>query len=201
MAPMTAPVSSSKKRKATSDAKAIPKAKRRGEVTAGSTSELDVRLSELENGLSQTEGGKSQLSALFSMFDLAIPDSERNLKVAICLCRVFSRLMAAGHFPWSKSHEEFQWLMTEYSSYQSTLQQCLRMGHGSTPTAMLELHMRMLREESSHNPDSVQIFDSFSGLVSSLVEAVDGTEARQTFAEDYLQQYQDCCYCSLEAIK
>ena len=201
MAPIRAPVSSSKKRKAASDAKAIPKAKRRREGTAGSTSELDVRLSELENGLSKTQGGKSQLLELFSMFDLAIPDSERNLKVAICLCRIFSRFMAAGQFPWSKSNQEDQWQMKGYSSYQFTLQQFVRMGHGPTPTAMLKLHMRMLKEESAHNPDSAQIFGSFSGLVSSLFEAADGTEARKTFAEDYLQQYQDCCFYSLEAIK
>jgi hypothetical protein len=109
-------------------------------------------------------------------------------------------MMASGQFPWQKPKEEPGWQVREYWTYQSIVQQCLEKGHGSTPSTMLKLHMRMLREESLHNPDNVRIFESFSGLVPALVEAVDGVEVRKTFAEEYLQQYHDCCYHSLAAI-
>jgi len=198
MAPMI-DASASKKRKAATDARAAPNAKRQKDETTGNSSELDLRVQKLENELSKTTDGETQVSELFSLFDSA-PDSERNVKVAICLCRVFSRKMAAENFPWPKSNEEAGWQMREYRSYQSTLQQFLQRGHGSTPTTMLKLHMRMLKEESLHNPSNVGIFDSFSGLVFAIVEAVDGTEVRKTFAEEYLQQYQDCCYYTLGAI-
>jgi U3 small nucleolar RNA-associated protein 19 len=191
--------STSKKRKAATDARAALKAKRSKDETTGN-SELDLRVQKLENELSKTTDGKTQASELFSLVDSAAPDSERNVTVAICLCRVFSRKMAAGDFPWPKLNEEAGWQMREYRSYQSTLQQLLQRGHGSTPTTMLKLHMRMLKVESLHNPNSVRIFDSFSGLVSAIIEAVDGTEVRKTFAEEYLQQYQDCCYYTLGAI-
>jgi hypothetical protein len=192
--------SASKKRKAATDVRAAPKAKRQKDETTGNSSELDLQVQKLENELSKTTNGKTQISELFSLFDSAALDSERNVKVAICLCRVFSRKMAAGNFPWPKSNEEAGWQMREYRSYQSTLQQFLQRGHGSTPTTMLKLHMRMLKEESLHNPNSIGILDSFSSLVSAIVEAVDGTEVRKTFAEEYLQQYQDCCYYTLGAI-
>src|SRR5947209_20168143 len=90
--------------------------------------------------------------------------------------------------------------MRDYQSYQSTIQQSLQRGQGSTLTTMLKLHMRMLKEESLHNPNSVGIFDSFSGLVSAIIEALDGAEVRKTFAQEYLQQYQDCCYYTFGAI-
>lgn len=200
MAPI-ATDSSTRKRQAVSDTRGGPKAKRRREETTGNDSKLDIQVQELEDELSKTSNGQSQMSELISLFDPASPDSERNLKVAICLCRVFSRRMAAGQFAWQKSKEEPGWQVREYRSYQSILQQCLRKGHGSTPLTMFKVHMRMLREESLHNPESVKIFESFSGLVPALVEAVDGVEVRTTFAEEYLQQYQDCCYYSLEAIR
>jgi U3 small nucleolar RNA-associated protein 19 len=200
MAPTITETSSSKKRKAALDARAPPKTKRRREQTTGNDSELDRRVQKLEDELSKTTNGKSQMPELISLFDSDNPDSEHNLKVAICLCRVFSRMMAAGQFPWQKSKEEHGWQMREYGSYQSVVQQCLKKGHGSTPTTMLKLHMRMLKEESLHNPDSIRIFESFAGLVPALVEAADGAEVRKTFAEECLQPYQDCCYHSLEAI-
>jgi hypothetical protein len=160
--------SASKKRKAKTDARAAPKAKRQKDETTGNSSELDLRVQKLENELSKTTDGKTQVSELFSLFDSAGPDSERNVKVAICLCRVFSRKMTAENFPWPKSMKKLGWQMRGYRSYQSTLQQFLQRGHGSTPTMMLKLHMRMLKEESLHNPSSVAIFDSFSGLVSAI---------------------------------
>jgi len=199
MAPIT-DASTSKKRKAATDGRGASKAKRSKDETTGNNSELDLRAQKLENELSKTTDGKTQVSELFSLFDSVAPDSERNVKVAICLCRVFSRKMAAGDFPWPKSNEEVGWQMREYRSYQSTLQQFLQRGHGSTPATMLKLHMRMLKEESLHNPSSAEIFDSFSGLVSAIIGAVDGTEVRKTFAAEYLQQYQDCCYYTLGAI-
>ena len=201
MAPITTPALSSKKRKAASDAKAAPKAKRRRDEAAANMSEFDITVNKLETELSKNSNGKTHMSELISLFDLASPDSESNLKVAICLCRVFSRMMATGHLPWRKSNEEPEWQMSEYLSYQSTVQQFLRNGHGSTPATMLKLHMRMLEEESSYNPDNVKIFDSFSGLISALAEAVDGAEAVKAFMEGYVQKYQDCCYYTLEAIK
>jgi hypothetical protein len=203
VSPGMAPIidtSTSKKRKAATDARAASKAKRSKDETTSSNSEFDLRVQTLENELFKITDGKTQVSELFSLLDSAAPDSERNVKVAICLCRVFSRRMAAGDFPWPKSNEEAGWQMREYRSYQSTLQQFLQRGHGSTPATMLKLHMRMLKEESLHNPNSAGNFDSFSGLVSAIIEAVDGTEVRNTFAEEYLRQYQDCCYYTLGAI-
>lgn len=200
MAQITSDASSSKKRKAASDARAAPKAKRRKNEVEGDAPELDRRVQKLEDELSETADGKSQMSELISLLNPATPDSESNVKVAICLCKVFSRMMASGEFPWQKPKEGPGWQVREYRTYQSIVQQCLEKGHGSTPSTMLKLHMRMLREESLHNPDNVRIFESFSGLVPALVEAVDGAEVRKTFAEEYLQQYQDCRYHSLAAI-
>jgi U3 small nucleolar RNA-associated protein 19 len=200
MPSITADAPSGRKRKPTSDARSVPKVKRRREETGRNASELDLRIQKLENELSKTPNGKSQICDLISFFDLSTPDSEDNLKVAICLCRVFSRMMASGQFTWQKLKEEPGWQIKEYQSYQSIVQQCLKNGHGSTPTTMLKLHMKMLKEESSHNPNSFRIFESFPGLVTALVDAVDGADVRKTFAEDYVRQYQDCCYYSLEAI-
>ncbi len=199
MSSVVANVPSGKKRKPTLDARG-PKAKRRREETGGNGSELDLQIQKLENELSKTTNGESQTSELISLFDPTSPDSEGNLKVAICLCRVFSRMMASGQFSWQKPKEEPGWQIKEYQSYQSMVQQFLKNGHGSTPTTMLKLHMKMLKEESSHNPDSFGIYKGFPGLVAALVDAVDGSDARKTFAEEYVQQYQDCCYYSLAAI-
>lgn len=200
MPSITTDVPSGKKRKPTSDTRSVPKAKRRREESGENGSELDLRIQKLENELSKTPNGKSQVSELIALFDVASPDSEDNLKVAIYLCRVFSRMMASGQFTWQKPKEKPGWQIREYQSYQSKVQQCLKHGHGSTPTTMLKLHMKMLKEESSHNPETFRIFETFPGLVTALVDVVDGAEVRKTFAEEYVQQYQDCCYYSLEAI-
>lgn len=197
---VTTDVLLTKKRKSVSDARSVPKAKRRRGEIPRSDSDLILRIEKLEDELSKTTNGKGQISELISFFDLASADLDGSLSAAICLCRVFSRMMASGMFPWQKSNEEPGWQMREYWAYQFKLLQYVKEGPTSTQPTMLKLSMRMLKEESVHNPDAFKVYESFSGLVTAIIQAVDGLEVRKTFAEDYLQPYHDCSYYSLGAI-
>ena len=205
MAPVPAVASYGKKRKTMPNGDSMPKTKRPRGGGSSKESDLDSRIAEIELGMLEsgsTEGEKQdKMVQLISMFETENPDADHNVQVAISLCRVFSRMMAAGLFPRARETGKatsILWQTKAYLQYQTMLQKCLRRSTGSMPTTMLKLYMRMLKEESLHSPDNVWISESFPALVSAIVEARED-DVRKFYAEEFLQQYQDCCYYSLKA--
>ena len=207
MAPLENVASLGEKRKTMSSDHTMRKTKRHRTDGSKPDSELDSRIAELELIISRDSSTDTQkdshVSLLISMFENENTESDRNVQVAVSLCRVYSRMMAAGKFPWARDTRESTstpWQTRTYRQYQSMLQKCTKDGHGLLPTTMLKLYMRMFKEESLHSPENVWLSESFPALVTAIVEAQE-EDVRRFYAEEYLQQYQDCCYYSLEAVK
>lgn len=206
MAPLTNGLSAGKKRKIVpNDTTTSKKKLRRAKAT--SVEFLPRRLEQLEVSLSgegtSDQERQAQMAELISMFEVESRVPEGYVEIAICLCRVFSRMMAAGTFPWTKgvaSIHSSQWQAASYLRYHSIMQKVLGTGLGSIPTTMFKLSMRMLKEESLHSPHDLWLSESFTGLMSAVIETKDGDVVRKLFADEYLQKYPDCCYHSLEEI-
>lgn len=129
----------SKKRK--KDAKEILSAKRRA-VANGSNDAVTSKVQELENQISESRQHYNNVATLISMLDVANPGISQNVVVAVSLCRIFSRLMAAGSLSKRSQMSDQEsiivsWLNARYLEYQDALLNLLRHGDFSTQVGNL----------------------------------------------------------------
>ncbi|KAI9713317.1 MAG: hypothetical protein M1812_006676 [Candelaria pacifica] len=122
-----------------------------------------------------------------------------DLTVAVSLCRVFSRLLAAGHMTKTKDtlQDEYivqQWLKERYTEFTAIVITILKEGSPENQNTALTLSMRLLKDEASHLKNSEEYVwraGLFPEILRALVESDAGEEGRESFTEQYLQQYDD----------
>lgn len=122
--------SSSKKRKSTKNAGA-PSSKRRAVAEEDGFAETLSKVQELENQVAESRKYYNNIATLISMLNVDQSAKKPELAVAVSLCRVFSRLMAAGNLSESSRDAENEkivvaWLKERCSEYQRALLSIIR---------------------------------------------------------------------------
>jgi U3 small nucleolar RNA-associated protein 19 len=109
-------------------------AKRR--TQAQSKEDERSKVQELEEQISESRKYYNNIVTLISMFNVVDPAISPNLAVGVSLCRVFCRLLAAGHLNKPKAAAEqdlilVSWLRERYHEYQNALIAILRNAESS----------------------------------------------------------------------
>lgn len=128
--PATVDASSSKKRKSTKNAGG-PSSKRRAVAEEDGFDETLSKVQELENQIAESRKYYNNIATLISMLNVEQSVKKPELAVAVSLCRVFSRLMAAGNLSESSRDAENEkivvaWLKERCSEYQRALLSIIR---------------------------------------------------------------------------
>ncbi|MCJ1311362.1 hypothetical protein MMC25_005033 [Agyrium rufum] len=129
--------------------------------------------------------------------------SDEQQAALFALCRVFSRLLAAGKLTRPKDASDndtviMQWLKARYNEFLEILleQICSRDGGGSRSIA-LSLAMQIFKEEGTHlHPDGNVVWKTglFSKIIPQLLRSECDEKTREAFAETYIKEYDDIRY-------
>lgn len=121
---------SSKKRKSVKET-GVSSSKRRA-VAADSNEDATMsKITELEIQISESRKHYNNIATLLSMLDFGENAKKPNLAVAVSLCRVFSRLIAAGNLTESSRADDNEklivaWLKERFQEYQKALVAIMR---------------------------------------------------------------------------
>lgn len=195
---MPAPVelNSSKKRKSSKNG--APSSKRRAVAEEGADT---VTIEKLENQIAESRKYYNNIATLISMLNVEPSAKKPELAVAVSLCRVFSRLIAAGNFVDSSRAAENEkivvaWLKERALEYQRALMAIMREADIDSQVTALSLAMRMLKARITHIPGAEHnIWNTlFSEIFEAVVEAQDGQDLQTEFVSKYLKEYEDIRY-------
>ncbi|KAJ5355055.1 uncharacterized protein N7496_012267 [Penicillium cataractarum] len=197
--PAAVDASSSKKRKSTKNA-GTP-SKRRAVAEEDGFAETLSKVQELENQIAESRKYYNNIATLISMLNVEPSVKKPELAVAVSLCRVFSRLMAAGNLSESSRDAENEkivvaWLKERFSEYQRALLSIIREADTTSQVTALTLSMRLVKEYITHIPgaDSSIWSGLFKDIIEALVEAQDGEEVRAEFVSKFMKEYEDIRY-------
>lgn len=128
--PAPVEVSSSKKRKSSKNGGA-PSSKRRAVAEENDFAETLSTIQELENQIAESRKYYNNIATLISMLNVERSAAKPELAVAVSLCRVFSRLIAAGNFIETSRAAENEkivvaWLKERCLEYQAALMAIMR---------------------------------------------------------------------------
>ncbi|KAJ5455533.1 uncharacterized protein N7458_003797 [Penicillium daleae] len=192
--------SSSKKRKNTKNAGA-PSSKRRAVAEEDGFAETLSKVQELENQIAESRKHYNNIATLISMLNVEPSAKKPELAVAVSLCRVFSRLMAAGNLSESSRDAENEkivvaWLKERCSEYQRALLSIIREADSTSQVTALTLSMRLVKEYVTHiqGADSSIWSGLFKDIIEALVEAQDGEDVRAEFVTKFMKEYEDIRY-------
>ena len=144
------------------------------------------------------------VQTLIQMLDPANPDAKINLKAGVALCKVFARLVVSGNLRKdehgsTQSQELSKWYLQQYGRYRTILAHLLRSVSAVQRLPIVHLCWRVLEQDAELLGNSIWVSDSmFKPLLSAVVEVPGGTDVRQAYVEEYMNQCHDCCYHSLE---
>lgn len=134
-------------------------------------------------------------------------DTDAPVLAAVALCRVFSRLLAAGDMAKSNGMGEAEatvvaWLRERYRDFVDTLLQTfLRSDSPAKQSVALTLLMRLVKEESKATAD----YNPKNGPLSRLIEALlflpHDDANRDEFAEKYFKTFDDVRFHAFKTIK
>lgn len=124
----------SKKRKSVKDGSSS--SKRRAVATDSNEDATMSKITELEIQISESRKHYNNIATLLSMLDVGKNAQNPNLPVAVSLCRVFSRLIAAGSLTESSRADDNEklivaWLKERFQEYQKALVTIMREGDAS----------------------------------------------------------------------
>ncbi len=153
----------------------------------------------LENQIVDSRRHYNNIAKLLTI--LRTPDREEdgNLAAAVSLCRVFSRLAAAGSLSTSKDAPENEvvivaWLKERYEEYTGILLGLLEKGSLTRQTTALTLLLRMLKVEASYaSVGQARTWKTglFAKVLQALLAAESGQDVREEFAAKYVEVYDD----------
>ncbi|KAI9764026.1 MAG: hypothetical protein M1835_007662 [Candelina submexicana] len=131
-----------------------------------------------------------------------------DLTTAVSLCRVFSRLLAAGRMTKTKDtlNDEYiiqQWLKERYTEFAEIVLTSLREGGSENQNTALTLLMRLLKDEASHLNSTEEYMwrlGLLPKIVRALVEYNAGEEGREVFIERYLTEFDDIRFYTFTAL-
>jgi U3 small nucleolar RNA-associated protein 19 len=195
----------STKRKRTSTQKAP--VKRARSESSDDVVDTQAQILLLENEIFESKKHYNNIAKLIFIFKDDTQDPEDSVVAAISLCRVFTRLLAAGKFAFKAGAKEkdlvvTQWLKDRYLEYKEALLDIL--GEEGISTTVLTLCMRLLKTEGEHiqNNQEYQFPTLFlTGMLTTLLDPANDEEARKEFSENFIEEYDDIRFYTLEAIQ
>lgn len=156
----------------------------------------------LENQILDSRRHYNNIATLIAILKEPNPRQERDLVAAVALCRIFSRLAAAGNLSKTKNAQENEgiivdWLKERHKEYTEALSGLLEHGSSARQSTALTLLLRMLKDEAAHmNPGEEKIWrtGTFNKLIGTLIGAKAGQEVRAEFVKKYVEEYDDIRY-------
>jgi U3 small nucleolar RNA-associated protein 19 len=195
---MPAAVDASKKRKSSKNAGAPSK---RRAVAEDDFADTLSTIEKLENEIAESRKHYNNIATLISMLNVDKSAKNPDLAVAVSLCRVFSRLMAAGTFTESSRAAENEkivtaWLKERCLEYQRALLVIMREGDTTSQITALTLSMRIIKERITHIPgaDNNVWSTNFKDIVEAVIEAQDGQDLQTEFITKFLKEFEDVRY-------
>lgn len=199
---LTAAASAGKKRKRDVEdrhANQRAKTKSRSKPTAAEEEDPQAQILLLENQVLESRRHYNNIATLLSTARQTNGDSEITQTALIALCRVFSRLMAAGSMVKSRTTPEtevviIQWLRERYQEYTQLLLDSLRGVDVVEQSTVLTLLMRLVKEESIHlhnQGDYAWKNGLFARVVGALLELSESADLVNGFLEEYVEEYDD----------
>ncbi|KAJ5675083.1 uncharacterized protein N7477_005017 [Penicillium maclennaniae] len=195
---MPAPVELNGSKKRKSSKNGAPSSKRRAVAEEGADT---VTIEKLENQIAESRKYYNNIATLISMLNVEPSAKKPELAVAVSLCRVFSRLIAAGNFVDSSRAAENEkivvaWLKERALEYQRALMAIMREADIDSQVTALSLAMRMLKARITHIPGAEHnVWNTlFSEIFEAIVEAQDGQDLQTEFVSKYLKEYEDIRY-------
>ncbi|CAI7597550.1 CCAAT-binding factor [Penicillium manginii] len=193
---MPALVESSKKRKSVKNGGAP--SKRRAVAEEDTFAETLSKIQELENQIAESRKHYNNIATLISMLNVESSAKEPELAVAVSLCRVFSRLIAAGNLTESNRAAENEkiivaWLKERCLEYQRALMAIMREADPSSQITALTLAMRLVKERITHIPgaDNNIWATLFKDIIEAIVEANNGQDLQAEFVTKFVKEFED----------
>ncbi|KAJ5936624.1 hypothetical protein N7466_003074 [Penicillium verhagenii] len=195
---MPAAVDASKKRKSSKNAGAPSK---RRAVAEDDFAETLSTIEKLENEIAESRKHYNNIATLISMLNVEKSAKNPDLAVAVSLCRVFSRLMAAGTFAESSHAAENEkivaaWLKERSLEYQRALVAIMREADSTSQITALTLSMRLIKERITHIPGAENIVWStnFRDILEAVVGGRDNQDLQTELITKFLKEFEDVRY-------
>lgn len=156
----------------------------------------------LENKIFESQKNYNSISTLLEYFRVQDSSNQKDVVAAVALCRVFCRLMTAGHLSRSKDSSDneitiVKWLKQRLEDYENSLLSKLEAVDAPRQKTVLTLLMRLIKEEAKHlklSDHDIWSAGVFEKTIRVLVENADAEEARLEFLEKYVENYDDIRY-------
>ncbi|KAJ4307940.1 Maturation and nuclear export of 40S ribosomal subunits interacting protein [Neodidymelliopsis sp. IMI 364377] len=161
----------------------------------------------LEAQILESRRHYNNIATLLQRCNASHPAADAPILAAVALCRVFSRLLAAGDMVKSKGMGDAEalvvsWLKERYREFVDTLLlSFLRSDNPAKQSVALTLLMRLVKEESKATKDYNLTKGPLSRLVEALLFLPHGDANRDEFAEKYFKHFDDVRFHAFKTIK
>ncbi|KAK4187965.1 CBF/Mak21 family-domain-containing protein [Podospora australis] len=191
------------KRKRTETGDKSKKRRKSGGVDGG---DLQTQLQKLEAEILESRKHYNNVATLIELAQKKADDVSTAQAASETLCRVFIRLLALGNLVKRKDASEKEatvttWLRERLADFREVLLSMF--DNEKLALQALMLAMALLKAEAQHLDDKPEaIFPRyfFSEIINSIIQSpVD--ELRETFAENFIDEYDDIRFYTFEAIK
>ncbi|KAF9699371.1 hypothetical protein EKO04_002497 [Ascochyta lentis] len=206
----TLPTASGIKRKrdpAKAERREAKSKKRQKSPTHDNDHDVQAEILQLEAQILESRRHYNNIAILLQRCNASDDHDDAPVLAAVALCRVFSRLLAAGDMVKSKGMGEAEalvvsWLKERYRDFLDTLlQNFLRCDHPAKQSVALTLLMRLVKEESKATKDYSLKNGPLSRLIEALLFLPDGDANREEFADKYFKHFDDVRFHAFKTIK
>lgn len=180
------------------------KSKKRQKSPASDADDVQAHVLQLEAQILESRRHYNNIATLLQLAKQSQHDAP--VLAAVALCRVFSRLLAAGDMTKSKGMGEAEatvvaWLKERYREFLDTLLQAfLRSDNPAKQSVALTLLMRLVKEESKATTDYSLKTGPLSRLIEALLFLPEGDANREEFAEKYFKHFDDVRFHTFKTI-
>ncbi|KAF2750664.1 nucleolar complex protein 4 [Sporormia fimetaria CBS 119925] len=194
-----------RKREVTADGKTKSRSKSRTKSSDDAADPQETIL-HLEAQIVESRRHYNNIATLLQLARQHDTHNEKAVLASVSLCRVFSRLLAAGDMVKSKGMPEaevviVQWLKERYREYLDLLlDQYLRSEAPATQSVALTLLMRLVKEESKGQKEYNWKHGHLSRLVEILLHLPGEGGVTDEFAEKYFKPYDDIRFYTFQCI-
>ncbi|KAG9237264.1 nucleolar complex protein-like protein [Amylocarpus encephaloides] len=196
---------SAKRKRISSEKKPIKRARSESSESGEEDGQAQILL--LENEIFESKKNYNNITTLFEICTRDNEDPDDSVVAAISLCRVFARLLISGELSAKSGMSDkeivvVRWLKERYSEYKQFLLGLL-VGEDTSATA-LTLCMRLLKIEGDNlrNAGEYNFPSRFlGGIVWMLLRPESDADARTAFTQNFVEEYDDIRFYTLEAIK
>ncbi|KAJ4340405.1 Maturation and nuclear export of 40S ribosomal subunits interacting protein [Ascochyta clinopodiicola] len=170
--------------------------------------DLQAEILQLEAQILESRRHYNNIATLLQRCTTSLDaDDDAPVLAAVALCRVFSRLLAAGDMVKSKGMGEAEalvvsWLKERYRDFlDALLQNFLHSDSPAKQSVALTLLMRLVKEESKATKDYSLKNGPLSRLIETLLFLPDGDANRDEFADKYFKHFDDVRFHTFKTIK